>query len=458
MSKMKSLRFAGLAVLVVMSLGACKSAPKPTDEQQAAPEQSAQAPIAPAAVDPELVALREKAEALRSECIAYGLNAYSKEDWERAEASRADGISSYESDVARSKASFTEAIAAYEAVIGNGLVALQSELADLAAKERQATIDCGAAAYYPEQFALADAAVADAAPLKEQGDVKGWYDSMQKALLRYRALQMGMEAVTLKRKIDKNQFEQYDAESYAQAGLKYDEAVASYGTADAAALESVTASVELYKKVSNAGYKAWSADLAQKNGEVIALCDSIKAKRALPEQYGSAAAIHAEAKKFGDSGEWESAYGSYSNSLVAFADVYQSAMLKRNSAEAAMAAAKKKQDESAALAKKADEIAPLPEGAEGFTLDSPSVSPASPTESAAAEPASEPAPSRPSDETASDDETASMSADAAVSDEAGVDEFVDVEEPATDDADVDVTDDATVDGETVDADSVEVSE
>ncbi len=379
MTKMKSLLFAGFAVLMLISFGACKSAPKPTDAPSADEPQA----TAPSVEDPELVALREKTERLRAECQVYELGSLQKEDWDRAEKSRADGIAAYSSDAVASKAAFTDAIAAYERVLESGLAALESDLRKALAAERQKTIDMGAAAYYPEQFDQADSSTNAAAAALEAGSFKDAYDHSQRGLMRYRTLQNGFRAIALKKKIQQNQFEQYDPESFEKAGVAYDEAAAAYGTADSAAFEASARSVALYEKVSNEGYRVWSQDLMAKNGEVIALCDSIKAKRSLPNEYASADGIYRKALLQGKANDWEGAYGSLSASLVAFADVYQNASLKRNAAETAIAEAKSRQEESAALARKADEVAPLPEGAEGFT-DEPSPA-ESPADSGAAE-------------------------------------------------------------------------
>ncbi len=423
MTKMKSLLFAGFAVLLLISFGACKSAPKPaaagpTDEPQA---------TAPAAVDPELVELKEKTERLRAECLVYELGAFQKDDWERAEKSRADGLAAYSSDGAAAKAAFTEAIAAYERVLSNGYAALESDLRKTLAAERQKTIDVGAAAYYPEQFDQADSIARDADTAFAAGSVKDAYDNAQRGLMRYRTLQNGFRAIALKQKIQQNQFEQYDPDSFEKAGVAYDEAAAAYGTADSAALEASVRSVALYEKVANEGYRVWSQDLIAKNGEVIALCDSIKAKRSLPNEYSSADGIYRKALLQGKANDWEGAYGSLSASLVAFADVYQNATLKRNAAETAIATAKSRQEESSALARKADEIAPLPEGAEGFSEES-----AGDNESAApvAESAGDNGSAAPVAESAGDNESIEPVAESAAEISAGeaADEAADVDE------------------------------
>jgi len=232
---------------------------------------------------------------------------------------------------------------------------------------RAAAVLAGADIYYPDQFADADSAAEKALSLREASDLAGAYDAGQKALLRYQTLTKGMEAVALKQKIDRNQFARHAPEEYAQAGVKYDEAAASYGSADAAALESASASVALYKKVNNAGFKVLSDEMVMKTDEIKALCDAIKASRSMPEPYDAAQTLYDEAFARGNADDWEAAYEKYSDATVAFTGVFQEVTLKRNAADVAIAAAKNRQDESSELAAKADELAPLPEDAEGYS-------------------------------------------------------------------------------------------
>jgi hypothetical protein len=389
--KMKATICIATALVVALAFVGCKTAPKATET---APEPSnAVQTKAPEAkpVDDALTALRDKAEALRAECLKYHLDTHKADDWAIAEAARSEGLAAYGTDYDKAKAAFESAIAKYEEIKKASFEAIAAELEASLVAAREAAIKAGADGYYPEQFALADTAAKDSRSLRADGKDAEAYDMAQVALLRYQTLTKGMEALALKQKVDQNGFVQYGPEDYALADTKYKEGLSSYGTADAAALEAMTESCRLYAKVNNAGYKAMSQDVIQKANEIRALCDSIKAKKSASDEYGKAAALYDEAAKAAANDSWETAYQSYSASVVSFANVYQVATLKKNAADAAMAKAKSRQDESTALAKKADEVAPLPEGAQGFSEEpiiiEPPVAPATEPAAATTEPA-----------------------------------------------------------------------
>jgi hypothetical protein len=366
MKKMKATICLVTALAVALAFAGCKTAPQAT-ETAPGPNNAVQAATESKLVDDALTALRDKTEALRAECLKYHLDSYKADDWAVAETSRSAGLAAYGSDYDLAKKSFEDAIAKYEEIRKNSYEAIAAELEAALVAAREAAVKVGADGYYPEQFGLADSAAQDSRGLRSDGKDAEAYDMAQIALLRYQTLTKGMEALALKQKVDQNGFVQYDAESYALADSKYGEGLSSYGTADAAALEAMTESCGLYAKVNNAGYKALSQAEIQKADEIRALCDSIKAKKAVKDDYAKAASLYADAAKAAGDDSWESAYKSYSASVVAFANVYQAATLKRNSAESAMAAAKSRQDESSALARKADSVAPLPENAAGFS-------------------------------------------------------------------------------------------
>jgi len=367
MKKMKATICIVTALAVALAFAGCKTAPKAT-ETAPGPSNAVQTTtpeVKP--VDDALTALRDRAEALRAECLKYHLDTHKADDWAIAEAARSEGLAAYGTDYDKSKAAFESAIAKYEEIRKSSYEAIAAELEASLVAAREAAIKAGADGYYPEQFVLADTAAKDSRSLRADGKDAEAYDMAQVALLRYQTLTKGMEALALKQKVDQNGFVQYGPEDYALADSKYKEGLSSYGTADAAALAAMTESCNLYAKVNNAGYKALSQDVILKANEIRSLCDSIKAKKSAPDEYGKAAALYDEAAKAAASDSWEAAYQSYSASVVSFANVYQVATLKRNAAEAAMAKAKSRQDESTALAHKADEVAPLPEGAQGFS-------------------------------------------------------------------------------------------
>jgi hypothetical protein len=395
MNKDRLLSALGVVLTLVLVISACKSAPpavtKPEEPVAVAPVASVQPAPPVQSVQPEpvvvakpvdeaLTALRDKTEALRNEGLKYGLNAYRADDWSAAETVRAAATAAYGKDYDAAQASFTDAISRYQKIRKESFASIAAELEAAIKTVRAEAVRVGAPGYYPEQFSLADAAVDKAVSLRDADDLAGSYDIAQVALMRYKSLVLGIRAVELKTKADRNDFAKYDGTDYAQAGAKYDEATASYGTADAAALESVTSSVTLYESVNNAGFKVLAENLSAKVEDVRMLCDSIKAAKAAKVKYAEADTIYKAAYAYGAAGHWESAYNAGNDALDAFSSIYQDVLLRKNAADAAIASAKAKQDTSTGLALKADALAPLAPDATGYSEDIPTVEESAPTE------------------------------------------------------------------------------
>jgi hypothetical protein len=402
------------ALAFALAFAGCKTAPKAT-ETNAPPSETVQT-TATKPVDDALTALRDRVEALRAECLKYHLDSYKSDEWALAEKSRSAGLAAYGTDYDAAKAAFEDAIARYEDIRKSSYEKIAAELDAALVAAREAAVNAGAQAYYPEQFALADSAAENSRALRTEGKDAEAYDAAQLALIRYQILTKAREAIALKAKVDQNGFVQYGPEDYALADSRYGEALASYGSADAAALAAIEESCRLYAKVNNAGFKALAEPEMQKVAEIRGLCDAIKAKKTVTDEYGKAAVLHDGAAKAASQDSWETAYNGYAAATVAFTNVYQAATLKRNAAEAAMASAKQRQTESSELARKADEVIPLPENAEGFSEDpfviesesggaavdqaapaQDTASDVAPTESASGEPSpdAEPAPAEP---------------------------------------------------------------
>ncbi len=375
MNQKKMRIVAGMALIAVVLLAACKSAPPAAPEAEPAVEPAVQPAVEPSVepgkpVDEALTSLRDECEALREKGMKYGVNTYKPEGWGEAESSRNAGLDAYGKDYDASEAAFKDAIEKYNALINASFdeisVQLEAELLEARAK----AIELGADSYFPEQFSLADEALDSASSALNAGSKEESYASAQIALMRYRTLILGMEAVALNDDIIRNDFTASSSEDYAKAGEKYEEAAASYGTADPAAFEAASECVAYLKKVSNAGYKAWALDKQNKVGEIKSLCDAIKAKRSMPNEYAAADMLASDAEKFGTAeNDWKASFNAYSDAEVAFTNVYQEVSLRRNAADLAISAAKNRQTESSELARQADETAPLPDDAEGFSED-----------------------------------------------------------------------------------------
>lgn len=386
MNKRRILLAAGCTVLILFALISCKTPPE-ADAPDEGDQTAVTEDLELKELDAALADLVDRMETLRASCTTYKLGSYYPEDWQKAEELRgaalaavarvaktsSDGKVTYlsASDYTLATESCTQAIPMYEKILDGGIALLSRDMAAEMAREREAAIAAGARKFYPEQFNQAEEAEKKALQLYDADDVDGSYNEAQRALLRYKALQRAMEALSLKKTIDENDFARYDTDSYELAGTRFNDAVAAYGSEDAAALEAVESSVLLYRKVVNAGYKVLSVDMRDKAVQIRDLCDSIKASRSMKNEYSGALGTFVRADAFGKADEWESAYNGYSDAAVLFTDVYQQATLKKNAADAAIEAAKARQEYSSELAKKADEIAPLPEGAEGFSEEEP---------------------------------------------------------------------------------------
>lgn len=367
MKKTRFFSFAGSLLCLGVILAACKSAPPAQTEPTPAAE-PAQNVVEPQAqpADEALTALRDRMEAKRAECLKYGLDSLRSSDWALAEAARKAGLDAYGVTYDISKKSFEEAVSRYETILNESMERMAAEMDSEIAKARENAVAAEVPAYYPEQFALADLAAGEAQALKQAGETAKVYEAGQKALMRYQILLKAREAALLKQKILDNQFEGIDAEKFAQAGTRYDESLAAYGTADPASLDAIQESVRLYGEVKNAGFKNMSRDVIVQVDNAKEMCDSIKASRSAKDAYAEALSTYTAAGKFSQENDWEPAYLSYSKSAEQFTVVYQEVLLKKNAADAAIAAAKDRQAQSSGLAEKADQAAPLPENAEGY--------------------------------------------------------------------------------------------
>ncbi len=287
--------------------------------------------------------------------------------WNEAESARKAGLDAYGTDYDKSKASFEDAIARFESLRKDSFEQIAAEMEGLLATARAEAVSAGAPEYFPEQFGMADSAAESALAKRTSGDLPGAYDEAQIALMRYRTLINGMKALALKESIDRNDFAQYAQTEYDQAHVQFQAAVDAYGVSDAASYEASVETLRLASIVNNEGYRNWSTAEKAKADEIRALCDSIKAQKAAKAPYAQALASYTGAESFGAANTWEPAYFSYADAVKQFADVYQQVTLKRNAADLAIAAAKARQQESSGLARQADELAPLPEGTEGFS-------------------------------------------------------------------------------------------
>jgi len=377
-------------VLFVSLISACKSAPPAVPAQEPAPAapvvQAAPAPEPVAAtkpVDQALTDLRDRTEALRTEGLKYGLDAYKSDRWAEAESARNAGIAAYGTDYDEAQSRFGTAIGLYESIRDESFKEIAGDLEKSLADARAAAVDAGAGAQYPEYIAQADAAAAAFRTSLDSADFPSAYDAGQIALMRYRTLERLLVALENQQKIDKNGFQTYDPDDYAVSVQKREEAASAYGTADAAAYEAALEAVNRGVLVLDAGFMAWSADARTRCDDTRMLCDSIRARKSMTGAYDDAVSQYLAAEAAGQGKKWEAAYASYSVAVESFSRVFEEATLKKNAADLAISNAKNRQAESTSLAARADELAPLPEDASGYSEEPMIIEPAATAEPAA---------------------------------------------------------------------------
>lgn len=356
--------------LLVLFSFSCKSTP-PAEPEETAPVADVGTPVAEEtkSVDEQLTALKDRAQELEEFGIKYGIHTWKADEWASVAAVHETGRTAYGTDYDLAFASFTTAIAGYEKLIDESFAEIAVEMEKRLQEARAAVIAAGGDAYFLEEFAQADASVDQARVARDSGDYAAAYDAAQIALMRYRVLELGMQAYALNQTIVANNFGQYASEEYNRAGTRFDEAAALYGSADPAALDAAVEVVALLTAVKNAGYRVWAEEEVRKADSARILCDSIKAERSMPQEYKTASDQFRSAFEKSSQNEWEPAYFGYRDSAVLFTQIYQEVTLKRNAADLAMQQARNKQEQSRQLALKADEIAPLDENAEGFDPD-----------------------------------------------------------------------------------------
>jgi hypothetical protein len=306
-------------------------------------------------------------ESRRKECLKYKLDSRLPEDWSRAEAIRTTGLESYGKDYIIAEKAFSDALELYEDILKRSFADIFLELdADVAAA-RASAVAVGADTYYPDHFALAEETAGKIPLMRENCEYTNAYDTSQLAILRYNTLQRCIESVLLRQDIDRSGVSSLLGAEYDAAGLKYEEAVSLYGLSDAAALDAALTSIALYSSIGRGEYALKARESKAKADEIRIQADSVMSQKSMKEVYAKALKDYGDGDVQGASKAWEAAAASYEAAAAGFALAYQETLLKRNRAEAAIAAAKERQTASTELARKADTLAPLPDNAEGFS-------------------------------------------------------------------------------------------
>ena len=219
----------------------------------------------------------------------------------------------------------------------------------------------GANELYPEQFGKAESGAQRSRELLAAGDAAASYAEGRNALLWFQILKNLADARNLRETILEYGFDAEESEAFADAEAKYGEALAILDSSPEQANELSLQALEAFQAVRDSGFRRIAEGERARAIEARELCDSITAARSMSSEYQSAAGTFNNAEQSESQGDWEGASKGYRDAASMFAEVYQSALYKKNAADEAMRAARARQETSRALALEADKIAPLPD-------------------------------------------------------------------------------------------------
>ncbi|HRW23540.1 MAG TPA: hypothetical protein P5298_03940 [Spirochaetia bacterium] len=353
--KIRSLPLIGLAAALL--LGACASKPPATPE----PEPQVVEPVPEPAKEPEisleeLAALHARVVALRKDAFELGLKDVMPSEYADAEARYVAGKTALDADdrpAAKAELEAAEPLFA-RLVAEGGLKVAEGRKADaLAARDRALWAD--AETLSPEALAAADAANADADAALAAGDAKAAIAAYRAAILAYDAAEKRSTALSVKSTVDELEYGPMDPGNYELAGQKLAAIDSLLATDGEAARDAAEEALLRYRLVLAKGWELTAGKRREAAERYKLDAEAIKAQVAVKSEYAEAKAVWDSAVAASSAGDNESAAPLYEQSEYMFEAVYQKAAEKRAAAEAAIQAAREKNERSAAVAERGDE-------------------------------------------------------------------------------------------------------
>lgn len=353
--KIRRLSLVGLAAAIL--LGACASKPPATPE----PEPQIVEPAPEPAKEPdisleELEALHARVIALRKDAFELGLKDVMPSEYAEAETRYVAGKTALDADdrpVAKAELEAAEPLFA-ELVAKGGVKVAESRKADAqAARDRALWAD--AEALSPEALAVADAANAAADAALAAGDAKAAIAAYRVAILAYDATEKRSTALAVKATVDELEYGPMDSGNYELAGQKLAAVDSTLPTDGEAARDAAEEALLRYRLVLSKGWELTAGRRREAAERYKLESEGIKAQVALKAEYSEAKAVWDAAVAASAAGNHESAAPLFEQSEYMFEAVYQKAAEKRAAAEAAIQAAKDKNERSASVAQRGDE-------------------------------------------------------------------------------------------------------
>lgn len=228
-------------------------------------------------------------------------------------------------------------------------------LKDKVAAARQAAVDAGADVLFADELAAVDAAYQESLSAKD-------------AIRMYKTLENAALAETEFNRIVALGFDADNPAAFDEACEMAENlrAMAADGADSATLLSASEKLLESYRSILDASFKKRADAQRQKYIDAEKQAKGIKAEVSRKADFNAAHQLMVDADAAYARTSYEMALESYTKATEQMTGIYTDVSQKRNEAQAAIDAARERAAAAEQVALEADEIAPLPEDAEGF--------------------------------------------------------------------------------------------
>lgn len=245
----------------------------------------------------------------------------------------------------------------------------KNALKDKVAAARQAAVEAGADELFADEMAAVDAACQEAvAALEAGGDADTFKAAAKDAIRMYKTLENAALADSEFNRIVALGFDEDNPAAFDEACEMAEtlRAMAADGADSAALLSASEKLLGSYRSILDASFKKRADAQRQKYIDVEKQAKGIKAEVSRKADFNAAHQLMVDADAAYARTSYEMALESYTKATERMTGIYTDVSQKRTEAQAAIDAARERAAAAEQVALEADEIAPLPEDAEGF--------------------------------------------------------------------------------------------
>ena len=347
----KLIPFLAIGILI---LSGCATKPEAPPPEPVPAPQPAPAPVVSQA---EADGLLAEASALRKKAFDLKLFEVVADDYKAADAKYVGGKTAYDAkDNEKAATELKTAITAFKDVIAKGVSILAAENRKRAEEMKALALKAGAENTAPERLAEGDTVFASGAALSEAKKDEEALIAFGKARQTYEAAFKKANAKRLRSTIDERGFAGYDAGNLKLADERLAESDALFAANPAGALDALDEAILRYNLVIQKGWQFYAAERKAPADNAKQKSEDIKAQVAVKDKYSEALAVYNNASALLAGGNYSEAGDEFERSAKIFEEAYAQAVVKRDAALEAMAAAEAKASESEAKAIAGDKI------------------------------------------------------------------------------------------------------